>query len=260
MDRKTLLRPTLLLGVALAAGATAALAGNGVGGVFNLGQINNVSRTTELRGTTTTQQLLVRNNATGGTSSAVVGLSVQGIGVWGRSNRAGVRGSASAATGFTYGVYGSSASTEGRGGVFVATGASGFNYGIYGGAASPDGFAGYFENLSTSANPQSGRGIRSLAAGASAPCSTPATARPAASSRARTARSALRRTRPAPALWDGPTSARTDSPAISGTRGIFRRGSSGGSRLGRGPQIRQAIPESHQSTVDGGGVHRASSA
>ena len=55
-------------GLMLAATATAALAGNGVGGVFNLGQINNVSRTTELRGTTDTQQLLVRNDASVGTS------------------------------------------------------------------------------------------------------------------------------------------------------------------------------------------------
>ena len=132
----------MLLGSGLLLVATGvALAGNGVGGVFNLGQINNVNGSTELRGATTTQQLLVRNDATVGTSTALVGLSVKGTGVWGRSNRVGVRGTASAPTGLTYGIYGSS--------------------------ASEDGFAGYFQNTSTTGDPQVGRGIRSLAAGAS---------------------------------------------------------------------------------------------
>ena len=140
MDRKSLLRSTFILGTALAVTVTAALAGNGVGGVFNLGQINTVNGSTELRGTTGTQQLMVRNSSTAISSVAVTGLSVNGTGVWGRSStRYGVKASAS--------------------------GTSGINYGIYAATASANGFAGYFQNTATHPT-NAGTGIRALGTGA----------------------------------------------------------------------------------------------
>jgi hypothetical protein len=132
----------MLVGTIVVVGVTAAVAGNGVGAVFNLGRTNFVNAVTELRGSTDTQQLLVRNIATTASSAAIVGQTARGTGVWGRSERSGVRGSASAASGVTFGVYGTT--------------------------ASPGGYAGYFQNTSTFADPQTGRGIRALAARASA--------------------------------------------------------------------------------------------
>jgi hypothetical protein len=62
MRRTILSRPYLLASGAFLVGATAALAGNGVGGVFNLGQVNTVHDRTILQGTTATQQLYVLNS------------------------------------------------------------------------------------------------------------------------------------------------------------------------------------------------------
>ena len=109
-------------GMLLAATATAALAGNGIGGVFNLGQVNTVNTPTRLEGTTTSRQLWVRNASTSTASVGVAGIATGGIGVWGQSDRRmGVRA--------------------------FATGTSGTNYGLYATTPSADGLAGYFENL-----------------------------------------------------------------------------------------------------------------
>jgi hypothetical protein len=60
------------------------------------------------------------------------------------SDGRGVRGYASAASGTTYGVYGESASSDGRGVRGYASASSGANYGVYGNSNSPSGYAGYF--------------------------------------------------------------------------------------------------------------------
>jgi hypothetical protein len=52
----------------------AALAGTGIGGVFNLGTTNKTNATTVLRGTTDGQQLRVSNSATGGSGVAGIGI------------------------------------------------------------------------------------------------------------------------------------------------------------------------------------------
>jgi hypothetical protein len=138
-------RRTILVGggLLLAATATAALAGNGVGGVFNLGEVNTVNSRTDLQGTTSTQSLRALNTSTATGSAAVWGQANGGSGVVGSStSRMGVRA--------------------------LATNTSGVNYGIYATTASRGGYAGYFQNTGTTTNPQLGRGIRSLAAGASA--------------------------------------------------------------------------------------------
>ena len=56
---------------ALTATSTAALAGTGVGGVFNLGATNTVNATTTLQGTTKGQQLRVANASTGSTATGI---------------------------------------------------------------------------------------------------------------------------------------------------------------------------------------------
>ena len=63
------------LTAALVLGASAALAGTGVGGIFNLGKSNSVNGTSSLRGTTAGSQLSVSNSAT---SSGAYGLLVTG--------------------------------------------------------------------------------------------------------------------------------------------------------------------------------------
>ena len=75
------MKPTFLKGVALGAlvgsmtlVATAAVAGTGVGGVFNLGKSNSVNGTTTLTGSTNGQQLKVVNTNTG---SATAGIGIQ---------------------------------------------------------------------------------------------------------------------------------------------------------------------------------------
>jgi hypothetical protein len=131
--------PIIVFG-GLGLAASLAVAGSGVGGVFNLGQVNGVNARTQLQGTTATQQLLVNNRSTSANSSAIYGSSTGGAGVTGVSTRSiGVRGAVNAATGVNYGVFGSS--------------------------ASPDGFAGYFRNSSTTIG--DGAGIRALAVNAS---------------------------------------------------------------------------------------------
>ncbi len=104
---------------AFAAAATVAVAGTGVGGVFNLGQDNGVNATTDLHGSTAGAQLLVRNGsaahgayavaangvsadtpvisgANGGSGPGFRGQSVSGIGVIGQTG-----GASSAAGSFT---------------------------------------------------------------------------------------------------------------------------------------------------------------
>jgi hypothetical protein len=133
---------TFLLCSGLLLAATAAVAGTGIGGVFNLGQVNGVNARTQLQGSTATQQLLVNNTSTSANSSAIQGGSSGGTGVTGVSGTfVGVRGRVNATTGV--------------------------NYGVFGSTASRDGFAGFFRNLSTTTDPNEGAGIRALAAGAS---------------------------------------------------------------------------------------------
>jgi len=121
MRRTILSRPYLLASGAFLLAATAALAGSGVGGVFNLGQTNSVNGTTRLQGATSSQQLYVQNASATADSIGIIGVSTAGTGVWGHTNsRVGVRASAGATTGVNYGV-------------FATTG-------------SPSGFAGYFQN------------------------------------------------------------------------------------------------------------------
>ena len=54
--------------------STAALAGTGVGGVFNLGSTNTTNASTVLQGSTTGQQLRVVNSATTGTGITGIGI------------------------------------------------------------------------------------------------------------------------------------------------------------------------------------------
>jgi hypothetical protein len=61
--------------IALVFGCATALAGSGVGGVFNLGQINTVNATSTLSGETTAPQLTVKNTSTN-TSATALNLSV----------------------------------------------------------------------------------------------------------------------------------------------------------------------------------------
>ena len=80
---------------------TAAVAGSGVGGVFNLGQTNTVNARTVLQGNTSVQQLHVVNQSTAAGSVGVVG-AAGGTGLWGKSvGRVGVRASATGTTGTT---------------------------------------------------------------------------------------------------------------------------------------------------------------
>jgi hypothetical protein len=65
----------LVCGVTLM--STAALAGTGVGGVFNLGTTNRANVATTLRGTTNGQQLRVSNSATTGTGIAGIGIHTE---------------------------------------------------------------------------------------------------------------------------------------------------------------------------------------
>jgi hypothetical protein len=64
---KSFLRGSAVGGVAaaLVLGATAALAGNGVGGVFNLGEQNTVNESTSLRGATPWRNLQITNTGSG---------------------------------------------------------------------------------------------------------------------------------------------------------------------------------------------------
>jgi hypothetical protein len=63
-------------GAALVFVTTTALAGSGVGGVFNLGQANTVDAKSSLTGTTVDAQLLVQNTGTGTALNLMVGAGV----------------------------------------------------------------------------------------------------------------------------------------------------------------------------------------
>jgi hypothetical protein len=70
-----------------------------------------------------------------------------------------VRGYASASSGTTYGVYGESTSSDGRGVRGYASASSGTNYGVYGNSNSPSGYAGYFSGrVSVTGNLSKGGG------------------------------------------------------------------------------------------------------
>lgn len=101
-----------LASAAVLLAATAAVAGSGVGGVFNLGQANTVGARTQLSGATATQQLYVRNSSTAAGASAV----------WGQANRLGVRAVATSKTGMNYGIYATTPSYNGLAGFFRNTG------------------------------------------------------------------------------------------------------------------------------------------
>ena len=114
-------RQAILVGgsLLLVATATAAVAGNGVGGVFNLGQVNTVNAQTTLSGTVTTRQLSLSNASTAPASAALVGISNGGTGVVGQSTtRIGVRALAIGTTGATYGLFATTASANGLAGYF----------------------------------------------------------------------------------------------------------------------------------------------
>jgi hypothetical protein len=75
------------------------------------------------------------------------------------SDGRGVRGYASASSGTTYGVYGESTSSDGRGVRGYASASSGTNYGVYGNSNSPSGYAGYFSGrVSVTGNLSKGGG------------------------------------------------------------------------------------------------------
>jgi hypothetical protein len=85
---------TFLLGVGLAVlvlGAPAALAGSGIGGVFNLGQGNSVNAQTSLSGSTAASELRVDNTSTSGgygvrgSSAAASGVGVTAVNTGGGS-------------------------------------------------------------------------------------------------------------------------------------------------------------------------------
>lgn len=102
---------------------TAAVAGSGVGGVFNLGQTNTVNGRTLLQGTTATQQLYVANTSTSAGSTGAFGRSDSGTGVSGQTkSRIGVRAAATGTTGSNYGLYATTASGVGLAGFFRNTG------------------------------------------------------------------------------------------------------------------------------------------
>jgi hypothetical protein len=67
--RKTVVITTVLVGVAAA--TSTALAGTGVGGVFNLGKTNTVNAPTTLTGSTAGKQLQVTNTSTGSAATGV---------------------------------------------------------------------------------------------------------------------------------------------------------------------------------------------
>jgi hypothetical protein len=141
MRHKLLSRTSLLASGSILVLATAAVAGSGVGDVFNLGQNNTVDKRTQLRGASDTQQLSVVNTSSALNTIGVQGQSVQGTGVFGVSAR-------------HVGVHG------------TGTAKSGQNFGVAGTSASRDGLAGFFQNTSTTTNPREGVGIRGFAAGA----------------------------------------------------------------------------------------------
>jgi hypothetical protein len=159
---------------ALVAAATAAVAGTGVGGVFNLGKTNSVNGATSLLGSSSGTQLVVHNSGAGagvisqaanGGYPAVMGAnsasSGQGRGVVGTSassQGAGVEGDASASgVGATdVGVKGVSAGGSGSG----VEGIAGNGAGVTGTSSNDDGVYGFSQG--------GGRGVYGFATGTSA--------------------------------------------------------------------------------------------
>ena len=122
--------------------ASTAIAGTGIGGIFNLGQSNTVDATSSLSGASTGAQLQVANTGTGTGAQGIAAFnnsvaatlygrnSGGGPGVSGRSDKKsnGVEG-VSAGSGAS-GVYGANTSANGFGVAGRSTGASGF--GVFG--------------------------------------------------------------------------------------------------------------------------------
>src|SRR5262245_20723448 len=86
---------------AVLGGAAVELAGNGINGVFNLGVNNTVDAQTQLKGNTSTPQLLVTNQQ--GTDGAI---GVQGLHSAADGAGAGVRGETSSTGANATGVFG----------------------------------------------------------------------------------------------------------------------------------------------------------
>jgi hypothetical protein len=125
MLRTTLHRLRLPLLAAAAAAlvltATTALAGSGVGGVFNLGVVNTVDAQTTLTGNPAGNPLFkligsgtaATIRAEAGTGIAINGISVSGTGQFGQSTSGyGLFGTHTGATGATSGVWGQTSSTD----------------------------------------------------------------------------------------------------------------------------------------------------
>src|SRR5919204_2646297 len=113
-----------LAGAAIAAlGLTAAaLGGSGVGGVFNLGVVNTVDATSNLRGTASSAMLDVQNNGTGANSNGVVGRTASALApaLAGTNSAGGIGAKGTSSSGS--GVYGQS--TSGVGVRAIAAGAN----------------------------------------------------------------------------------------------------------------------------------------
>jgi hypothetical protein len=138
---------------AIAATGTVALAGTGVGGIFNLGQANTVDATSSLSGASTGAQLQVTNSGTGTAAQGIAAFnnsaaatlygrnSGTGPAVSGRADKKnnGVEG-VSAGSGAS-GVFGANTSADGFGVAGRSTGASGI--GVFGNNTG-GGWAGWF--------------------------------------------------------------------------------------------------------------------
>jgi trimeric autotransporter adhesin len=156
------LRPVLVGLSLLVVGVPVAVAGSGVGGVFNLGQVNTVDATSELSGSSAGgAQLRVVNNAA--SSNGVEGVTGDGWGVVGRatSSGGGVFGSASSGVGVRgdttsgWGLFGNA--TGGGGGVYgsapagtAVRGDTGGGWGVFGKATDPGGGGVYAAHTNTS--------------------------------------------------------------------------------------------------------------
>jgi len=147
------MRPTFFKGAlvgGLGAGAllaaTAALAGSGIGGIFNLGQTNTVDATSRLNGTAANAMLDVANSGTGANSNGIVGRSASALapGLAGTNGSSGVGTKGLSASGS--GVYGQSTSGPGARGVSSTgkgvfgthSGSSGTEPGVRGETSSAD--------------------------------------------------------------------------------------------------------------------------
>src|SRR5205807_7718377 len=110
----------VLLGLTLAGLAlftTTALAGSGVGGVFNLGQVNTVDHVSNLNGNATNAMLDVSNTGTGANSNGIVGRTASTLApaLAGSNSGAGIGARGNSVSGS--GIYGQSTSGPGARGV-----------------------------------------------------------------------------------------------------------------------------------------------